>query len=103
MEEPESERSKQEELRAAREREHWLRSRLDREREENLLILRYLAFQREASWMRFWRWLIDDTRSQRREERALFADYPGGVPGAIEPGWADRAAMRIRNWWRRRN
>lgn len=96
-------RHREEELRQAREREYWLRNRLDREREENLLILRYLSFQQETAPMRFWRWLIDDTRSQRRQERALFAEYPGQLPEVkgFRNSRTGRFMARIPMIWRR--
>jgi len=65
------------ELRASHEREIWLRDRFDRERAENLLLLRYLSAQRESGLMRFWRWLIDDLRDERRLDcMAMCIDQP---------------------------
>jgi hypothetical protein len=57
----------------ALERERWLRRQIDRDRE--LLIwfgrglLQMLA--PESTVLRFWRWLIDDLRSERRQQAAL--------------------------------
>ena len=54
-----------EDLLTFQERERWLRDNLDRERAENLLLLRYLSAQRESDLMRFWRWLIGDVGSRQ--------------------------------------
>lgn len=98
-----------EKLRASHEREIWLRDRFDRERAENLLFLRYLSAQRESGMMRFWRWLIDDLRHERRldrmavcpEQPAYHDDPPqsGGRLGFVDriKSWSARFAGRIKN------
>jgi hypothetical protein len=56
------------ERRVAVEREHWLRRRFDKERRVTLAMLQLLidGVHREHRATRFWRWLIDDFRSERR-------------------------------------
>ena len=60
---------------AASERERWLRERFEREHEFTLALMRLLVegLTRESRAMRFWRWLIDDFRSERR----ITADLDG--------------------------
>jgi hypothetical protein len=61
------------------ERERWLRERFEREHEVLLALTRLIiaGLGTESRAMRFWRWLIDDMRSERRmlgtrgEERML--------------------------------
>jgi hypothetical protein len=57
-----------EELRAERAREAWLRERLEKEHQVTLAFMRLLlvGLSREGRATRFWRWLIDDFRSERR-------------------------------------
>jgi hypothetical protein len=59
--------------RAESERERWFRERFDREHEVLLSLTRLLisGLDTESRAMRFWRWLIDDLRSERR----LTADF----------------------------
>ena len=88
--EPRVTEAAREDLNAAHERERWLRDHLDRERAENLLLLRYLSVQREPALMRFWRWLIDDLRSERPVARAAaHAEAPASSP-VHRPGMAER-------------
>src|SRR5260221_6116174 len=57
-----------EEPQTAIEREHWLRGRFEREHEAALALMRLLlaGISHEGRARRFWRWLIDDFRSERR-------------------------------------
>jgi hypothetical protein len=57
-----------EEPQAAIEREHWLRRRFEQEHEVALALMRLLlaGLSHEGRARRFWRWLIDDFRSERR-------------------------------------
>ena len=99
-----------EHLRASYERESWLRDRFDRERAENLLLLRYLSVEREAGLMRFWRWLIDDLGTERRLERTAMCTetpvhcterptQPDNRPGLGERFklWSEKFADRFQN------
>jgi hypothetical protein len=65
---------------AALERERWLRQRFEREHQVTLATLELLigGAARESGPMRFWRWLIDDFRSEHRRfsDPGKFAD-PG--------------------------
>lgn len=93
-------------LRTSHEREIWLRDRFDRERAENLLLLRYLSVEREAGLMRFWRWLIDDLRDERRLERTAMCvdktmdgdDRP--PPPDNRPGLVNRFRLWSANFFR---
>ena len=80
---------------AALERERWLRDQVDKERMLLLLFGRHVvhALAHEPPVLRFWRWLIDDLRSGRREEAALLA-------GAHEPGGLTRLAVWLQRSWR---
>ena len=76
------------------EQERWLRGRFEREHEFTLALTRLLleGLSGESRAMRFWRWLIDDFRSERR----IIADL--GQPG-------DREQMLLRRviaWFRER-
>ena len=77
------------------ERERWLRTRFEREHEVALAMMRLLiaGFSRESRAMRFWRWLIDDLRSERREEAEQ-------VSGVREHGGLTRLAVRLQRAWR---
>src|SRR5437868_1543519 len=52
----------------AREREQWFRDRFDKERQVTLALMRLLlaGLSSQGRRIRFWRWLIDDFRSERR-------------------------------------
>jgi hypothetical protein len=67
-----------EEPQSAIEREHWLRSRFEKEHEVTLALVRLLlaGISHEGRAKRFWRWLIDDFRSERR--LAAAPDAPAG-------------------------
>ena len=80
---------------AALERERWLRDQIDKERMLLLLFGRHVvhALAHEPPILRFWRWLIDDLRSGRREEAALLA-------GVEEPGGLTRLAVWLQRSWR---
>ena len=80
---------------AALERERWLREQIDKERMLLLLFGRHVvrALAHEAPILRFWRWLIDDLRSERREEAEQ-------VSGVRETGGLTRLAVRLQRAWR---
>jgi hypothetical protein len=80
---------------AALERERWLREQVDKERMLLLLFGRHVvrALAHEAPILRFWRWLIDDLRSERREEAEQLS-------GVRESGGLTRLAIRLRRAWR---
>jgi hypothetical protein len=82
---------------AVLERERWLREQIDKERMLLLLFGRHVvrALAHEPPILRFWRWLIDDLRSERREEAEQ-------VSGVREPGGLTRLAARLQRAWRRR-
>lgn len=86
----------EEDLRAYRERERWLRDRLDRERTENLLLLRYLSARRESGPMRFWRWLIGDTGPEEGFENTAGCSCRTEQPPLS--GKQDRLKKQIRLW-----
>jgi hypothetical protein len=60
------------------ERERWLRDYIDREQRFRLFAAKYLVglLKHPPLWMRVWRWLIDDVRSERRAEAALLLGRP---------------------------
>src|SRR5882672_6667477 len=80
---------------AALERERWLRDQIDKERMLLLLFGRHVvrALAHEPPLLRFWRWLIDDLRSARREEAEQ-------LTGRRETGALARLAIRLRRAWR---
>ena len=80
---------------AALERERWLREQVDKERMLLLLFGRHVvrALAHEAPILRFWRWLIDDLRSERREEAEQLS-------GVRESGGLTRLAIRLQRGWR---
>ena len=80
---------------AALERERWLREQVDKERMLLLLFGRHVvrALAHEAPILRFWRWLIDDLRSERREEAEQLS-------GVRESGGLTRLAIRLQRAWR---
>ena|SRR6516225_201411 len=49
-------------------REHWFRERFEKEHEVTLALMRLLlaGLSSQSRRSRFWRWLIDDFRSERR-------------------------------------
>ncbi len=59
------------------EREQWLREYIDREQRFRLYFAQYIAglLGKPSRAMRLWRWLIDDFRSERREQ----AGYLEGI------------------------
>jgi hypothetical protein len=79
---------------AALERERWLRDRFEREHQITLAMMRMLlaGVRSEAPGMRFWRWLIDDLRSERRLLEA--PDGEGSTDGML--------LARLRLWFTRR-
>lgn len=62
------------EMDAALERERWLRAQYEREHQVSLSVMRVLLgnVHDESRLMRFWRWLIDDIRSEKRELDELY-------------------------------
>jgi len=62
------------EAEAALERERWLRAQFEREHQVTMSVMRILlgSVRDESRPMRFWRWLIDDIRSERRRQEALY-------------------------------
>lgn len=75
-------------------RERWLRDYIDREQRFRLYFSKYIAglLDNPSRGMRIWRWLIDDFRSERREQ----AFY---LNGGVEPGllpWVKRRWRRHR-------
>lgn len=60
-------------LSAALERERWLRTQFEREHQVTMSVMRILlgSVGDQSRRMRFWRWLIDDQRSERRRQEAL--------------------------------
>ena len=81
---------------AALERERWLREQVDKERMLLLLFGRHVvrALAHEPPILRFWRWLIDDLRSERREEAER------ELAGIRESGGLTRLAIRLQRAWR---
>jgi hypothetical protein len=78
----------------AEDRERWMRDYIDREQRFRLYFARYIAglLDHPSTGMKLWRWLIDDFRSERREQ----ARYLDGGP---EPGlipWLRRRLERRR-------
>jgi hypothetical protein len=59
---------------AALERERWLRAQYEREHQVTMSVMRILlgSVRDESRPMRFWRWLIDDIRSDHRRQEALY-------------------------------
>jgi len=62
------------EAEAALERERWLRAQFEREHQVTMSVMRILlgSVGDQSRRMRFWRWLIDDQRSERRRQEALY-------------------------------
>ncbi len=79
---------------AALERERWLRDRFEKEHQVTLAMMRLLVagVRKEGQCMRFWRWLIDDLRSERR-----LLEEPDG------DSWEEAVLLRrVRSWFARR-
>jgi hypothetical protein len=79
---------------ATLERERWLRDRFEKEHQVTLAMMRLLVagVRKEGQCMRFWRWLIDDLRSERR-----LLEEPDG------DSWKDEMLLRrVRSWFARR-
>jgi hypothetical protein len=79
---------------ATLERERWLRDRFEKEHQVTLAMMRLLVagVGKEGQCMRFWRWLIDDLRSERR-----LLEEPDG------DSWKDEMLLRrVRSWFARR-
>ena len=79
---------------ATLERERWLRDRFEKEHQVTLAMMRLLVagVRKEGQCMRFWRWLIDDFRSERR-----LLEAPDG------DSWKDEVLLRrVRSWFARR-
>jgi hypothetical protein len=81
--------------REALERERWLRDQIDKERMLLLLFGRHVvhALAHEPAILRFWRWLIDDLRSARREEAEQ-------LTGRRPAGSLARLGIWLRYAWR---
>ncbi|MCK0209424.1 hypothetical protein MWN33_15425 [Starkeya koreensis] len=62
------------EAEAALERERWLRAQFEREHQVTMSVMRILlgSVREQSRRMHFWRWLIDDLRSERRRQEALY-------------------------------
>lgn len=62
------------EAEAALERERWLRAQFEREHQVTMSVMRILlgSVRDQSRGMRFWRWLIDDLRSEQRRQQALY-------------------------------
>lgn len=77
---------------ATSEQERWLRARFEREHEFTLSLMRLLleGLTSESRGKRFWRWLIDDYRSERRATADL------GQP----PNHERRLLHRVLAWLR---
>jgi hypothetical protein len=79
---------------AALERERWFRDRFEKEHQVTLAMMRLLVagVRNEGQCMRFWRWMIDDLRSERR-----LLDEPDG------DSWNNEVLLRrVRGWFSRR-
>jgi hypothetical protein len=79
---------------AALERERWLRDRFEKEHQVTLAMMRLLVagVRKEGQCMRFWRWLIDDLRSERR-----LLEEPDN------DSWDEAVLLRrVRAWFSRR-
>lgn len=76
------------------ERERWLRDYIDREQRFRLFAAKYLVglLKHPPLWMRVWRWLIDDVRSERRAEAALLLGRPRA---GLLPWLRDRRRRRL--------
>jgi hypothetical protein len=76
------------------ERERWLRDYVDREQRVRLFVAEYLVglLKNPPLWMRVWRWLIDDVRSERRAEAELLLGRPRG---GLLPWLSDRRRRRL--------
>jgi hypothetical protein len=78
----------------ALERERWFRNRFEKEHQVTLAMMRLLVagVRDDGQCMRFWRWLIDDLRSERR-----LLEEPDG------DSWKDEVLLRrVRSWFARR-
>lgn len=76
------------------EREQWYRRQIERDRDVMLALSRALtgSIGREHRLMRLWRWMIDDLRSERREQAALVSgESRDGVAARLMPGVLDLA------------
>jgi hypothetical protein len=91
--EPASDKLLAEEAQSALERERWLRKQFEQEHQVLLAMMRLLisGVGTEGRLMRFWRWLIDDYRSERRMLEA---------PPSPSEG-ERRLVSRIVAWFRR--
>jgi len=93
---------------AALERERWLRRQIDRDRELLVSLGRGLlhALEPESPALRFWRWLIDDLRSERREQAAVLGEpVSNGLladRGVRLPAVPNPALWILRRWRARR-
>ena len=76
------------------ERERWLRDYVDREQRFRLFVAKYLVglLKHPPLWMRVWRWLIDDMRSERRAEAELLLGRPRA---GLLPWLRDRRRRRL--------
>lgn len=74
-------------------RERWLRGYIDREQRFRLYFAKYIAglLDHPSRAMRVWRWLIDDFRSERREQ-AVYLN--GGTEMGLLPWFRRRMARR---------
>lgn len=80
--------------REAEDRERWMRDYIDREQRFRLYFAKYIAglLGHPSRGMKLWRWLIDDFRSERREQAAYFN---GGTEAGLLP-WIRRRFARSR-------
>ena len=69
------------------ERERWLRAQFEREHQVTMSVMRILlgSVRDEGRLMHFWRWLIDDVRSEHRRLEALYR-----TDGKIDQAFARR-------------
>jgi hypothetical protein len=76
------------------ERERWLRDYVDREQRVRVFVAEYLVglLKYPPLWMRVWRWLIDDTRSERRVEAEMLQGEPRA---GLLPWLRDRRRRRL--------
>lgn len=79
---------------SALERERWLREQIEKDHELLLLVGRTVVggLTQESSMRRFWRWLIDDLRSERREQAALLTGHAD--EGSLVRAWRWLQARR---------
>jgi hypothetical protein len=80
---------------ASQGRERWLMEQVERDREIMLAMAQALggAGRRQSRAMRFWRWLIDDYRSERRATEKQGDSAGERLLAAIASLWAKRGIL----------